>query len=455
MWKNSKLTTYQILILSFIALSTVGSLILALPISLQAGIDVPFFDHFATSISLVCVSGMAALSIGDTYSLFGQTIALILIQIGGLGVITLINAGLYTLRRKIPLREQYLMQESLNRDTNTNFLDFMRSIYLFTFIAEFLGVLIICIDFIPRYGIGRGIFNAIFLAVGSFNNAGLHNLESDSLINFNNNPLILLTVCVLIILGGIGFTVWFELRERVIRYINEKPRHFKIAFQHLSMHTRLVLTMTIILITIGTSLTWISESQNPLTMQNMSLPMQVINSFFKAVNARTAGFTSVHYVNLTPFSKFISMVQTIIGGAPGGTAGGIKVTTFAILMLLIRSELNSYSEVIYHRRTIPARLVKRAVLITLCFIILLVIGYSILLITHPHLNELDLLFEVVNALGTAGISLDLTAQLSTLGHIVLIILMIAGRVGPITLLVGLLEHKHLEVNYAKADIYIG
>lgn len=441
---------------SFIIVALIGSFLLALPIFQQAGLNEPYLAHLLTAVSLVCVSGMAALPIAASYNLAGQIIALALIQIGGLGVITIINYAMHTARRKLSLKNQYLIQQSFARDTNEDFSSFLTTIYRYTFAIELLGALILSLDFIPRYGFFPGIFHALFISVSAFTNSGFHNLNTTgSLEAFYDNPLVLLTVAGLVIVGGLGFPVIFELKQLVYDTLKEKPFTPRIHFRKISLHSRLVLQTTSVLLVSGTVTTLIAEYFNPDILDGESLALHLLNAFFQSANTRTAGYTTLTYESLQPVTKFLSMVLTIIGGAPGGTAGGIKVTTFAVILLMVRAELKSYSHVTYHKRVIPNRTLRQAVLILVFFLILLLGGYTILLMLHPNLNALDVLFEVCNALGSAGISLNLTAQLSLAGKIILIILMIGGRVGATTLLVSVLQRKDREIKYAPGHIYLG
>lgn len=443
------------LVLSFILFAFLGSFILALPIMHHPEVDASYFDHLLTAVSLVCVSGMAALPIGETYTIWGQMVALVMIQVGGLGVITIINTGLYYLHRRIPLKDQYILQAALNRDTNANFIGFLLSIYRFTIYFELLVAAVIMIDFWPRYGFFQGAFNAIFLSVSAFTNSGFDNVGVNDMKAFASNPLILLTLAVLIIAGGLGFSVWFELRERTTRYLKIRPKNFRLAFRNLSTHTQLVLQATLFFIVAGTLLIWISEQSNPATIGDVPLPNQLLASFFKSVSTRTAGYATFSYQDTQPFTKFVYMLLTIVGGAPGGTAGGIKVTTIAILYFLFRSELKSYPEVVYNKRIFPSSLVKQAVMVVLFFIVIATLGYGSLLLTHPHLRSIDLLFETMSSLGTLGVSLNVTENLNLFGRIVIMILTIAGRVGPITLLLAILQRKSPEIHYAKTNVLIG
>lgn len=443
------------LVLSFILFAFAGSFVLALPIMHHPGVDASYFDHLLTAVSLVCVSGMASLPIGETYNIWGQMVALLMIQVGGLGVITIINTGLYYLHRRIPLKDQYILQAALNRDTNANFLGFLFSIYRFTIYFELIAAAVILIDFWPRYGFLKGAFNAIFLSVSAFTNSGFDNVGVNDMQAFAKNPLILMTLAVLIIAGGLGFSVWFELRQRTKHYITQRPKNIRLSFKNLSTHTRLVLQATCFFLVMGTLLIWISERSNPATIGHSSLPNQLLASFFKSASTRTAGYATFSYQDTLPFTKFVYIILTIVGGAPGGTAGGIKVTTVAILYFLFRSELKSYPEVVYNKRVFPSSLVKQAVMIVLFFIVIATLGYGSLLLTHPHLRSIDLLFETISSLGTLGVSLDVTPQLNLFGRLVIMILTIAGRVGPITLLLAILQRKSPEIHYAKTNVLIG
>lgn len=443
------------LVISFILFGFAGSLVLSLPMMTNPEVDVSYFDHLLTAISLVCVSGMAALPIGETYTIWGQIVALIMIQVGGLGVITIVNTGLYYLHRRIPLKDQYMLQAALNRDTNADFIGFLFSIYRFTLTFELAAAAVIMIDFWPRYGFFQGGFNAMFLSVAAFTNSGLDNVGVNDMQAFARNPLILVTLAILIIAGGLGFSVWFELRARTNHFLRNRPKNLKLAFRNLSTHTRLVLQATTFLLVLGTLLIWISERNNPATIGSAPFGEQVLASFFKSASTRTAGYATFRYQDTQPFTKFIYMVLTIIGGAPGGTAGGIKVTTVAILYFLFRSELKSYPEVVYNKRIFPSSLVRQSVMVSLFFVVIASLGYSILLLTHPHLNSIDLLFETVSSLGTLGVSLDVTEKLNVVGRIVIMILTIAGRVGPITLLLAILQRKSPEIHYAKTSVLIG
>lgn len=451
----SEWPTATVLTVSFLVVAAIGGMLLSLPFFHQPAIDASFFDHFITAVSLVCVSGIAALPIGETYNIFGQAIALLIIQIGGLGVITIINTGLFYLNQQLSLKNQYLIQASLNRDTNTNLFDFLFSIYRLTLTVELLGTLIIMTNFVPEFGWLQGSFNSLFLAVSAFNNSGVDNIGVATIQTFNSSPLITLTVASLVIIGGLGFSVWFEIITRFKKFIKEKPHHLGLAFNRLSTHTRLVLQMTAILLITGTLLIWAVESQNPATIAGRPWSEQLLASFFKSASTRSAGYITFSYEYSQPFTKLLFMLFAIIGGAPGGTAGGLKVTTVAILALLFKSELAGHTKVTYNHRVIPNKLVKQAVMITLFFFFLAMGGYGLLLITHPQVSAMDMMFETFSAMGTLGVSMNVTHQLNIFGRVIIIILTLAGRVGPITILLAVLQKQTKEIYYAETNILLG
>ena len=448
-------TTTQKLTLSFLAVILTGSLLLSLPISNLPGTHTPYLHHLFTAVSMVCVTGLTVLSIKDTYTVFGQIIGIILMQIGGLGLITLISISLAYLKRKISLKDQSAIQMALNVNSSANISDFLFSVYRFTLTVEGAAACLLMLDFIPRYGVAAGIFNAIFVAVSAFCNAGFDNLGSNSLQDFVVNPIVNFTVAGLIFAGGLGFIVWFELRDRLLTFWRSKPRVWTWSFKHLSSHARLVLIATAIILTVGTIIPWLAEAKHGTTLASYNFFEQGMISFFQSVAFRTAGFATLNYEMTHPFTNLIYMILMLIGGAPGGTAGGIKVTTVAVMFLLFRSELKGHTEVTFRKRVISSRTVKQAMTIILFFFTVLVTGYSLLLLEHPHLNPFHLLFEAISALATVGSSAGITSQLNPQGHIILMALMFIGRVGPFTVFLSILQNDRKEIHYAETDILVG
>lgn len=310
-------------------------------------------------------------------------------------------------------------------------------------------------DFVPRFGLGHGIFNSLFLAVSAFCNAGFDNLGSNSLQDYATNPTINLAVAFLIMSGSLGFAVWIDLIQLLRRYIKDRPRNWKLACRPLSNQSRLVLISTGCLLLGGTLLAWLLEMDNSKTIGTLNVWQQLLVSFFQTVTMRTAGFATISYTNADFSTNLLFMIQMIIGGGPGGTAGGIKVTTASIMFLLFKSELSVNSSVVFRNRIISNKTVLQAFTVILFFLTMLFVGYVILLETNPTLSPLGLLFESVSAIATVGVSMDLTPNLNTLGRLVIMSLMFIGRVGPITVLLSLMTKKEKHVSYAPTDISVG
>ena len=310
-------------------------------------------------------------------------------------------------------------------------------------------------DFIPRFGLGHGIFNAIFLAVSAFCNAGFDNFGDASLKQFALKPLVNLAVTTAIISGGIGFAVWMDLKKAIKHFIKDKPYRFSAFSRSLSNQTRLVLATTGILLLLGTALTWLIEFKNAKTIGHYTFFQQIMVCFFQSVTMRTAGFATISYLDTHSATNVLYMIQMIIGGAPGGTAGGVKVTTVAIAFLLFKSELAGQNEVTFRHRVIANKAIKQTLTVLIFFFTILTIGYLLLLEFEPLHDPLALLFEAISAIATVGVSMDLTPKLSQAGRFVIMTLMFIGRVGPITVLLSLLQKKEKDIRYAQTNINVG
>ncbi|MFC3928216.1 TrkH family potassium uptake protein [Streptococcus caprae] len=450
-----KLSITQRISLSFLLVIATGSILLSLPIFHVA--DAPattYLDHLFTTVSMVCVTGLSVFAVADVYNRMGQILCLCLIQIGGLGLVSLIALSYYTLRRKLSLSNQATLQSAISKDSHKGLRDYLYHVFQLTFAIEGICALILMLDFIPRYGWSDGIFNSIFIAISAFCNAGFDNLGSNSLMDFAKNPLINLTVAFLILAGGLGFGVWFDLRERNKKFLSG-PLSFKQAFHKISIQTRLVLYTNAIILSLGTLISWILERTNPETIGTYALPDQLLVSFFQTVTMRTAGFATISYSAAEQGTNFFYMLQMAIGGSPGGTAGGLKVTIAAVIFLLFRAEIKGHSHVSFHYRTISDSLIKQTLTVLIFFFTVLVTGYLLLLETEPTLNPFGLLFEVFSALATVGVTMDITPHLSIPGRFIVMALMFIGRVGPITVLLSLRQRTEKSIPYAKADLILG
>lgn len=451
-----QLTAAQKLCLSFVLVIIIGSVVLSLPFFHQA--DAPsthYLDHLFTVVSMVCVTGLAVFPISEVYNTAGQMVSMILIQIGGLGLVTLIALSFFTLRRKLSLSELTVLQSSLSRESSRHLNKYLYSVYKFTFFVEIVCACLLMIDFIPRFGIKQGIFNAIFIAISAFCNAGFDNFGSNSLISFQGNILVNLIVAFLIISGGLGFANWIDIVHRLKDYLRSKPRTLPLVLRRVKIQTRLVLLTTAILLTVGTTLTWLIESHNPNTIGHLPASQQLLISFFQTVTMRTAGFATIDYTQAHAATNFLFIIQMIIGGAPGGTAGGIKLASAAILFLLFRSELRGEKQVIFAKRHIPQNLVRQVLTILVFFFSVFITGYFLILIVEPTFPPFALLFETASALGTVGVSMNVTPHLNMFGRVIIMLLMFIGRVGPVTVLLSLSQKQKTPITYPKIDISLG
>ena len=435
--------------LSFAGVIFIGSLLLSLPFVQVSGSQATYFDHLFTTVSMVCVTGLFTQPVATTYNVWGQLICMLLIQIGGLGLMTFIGVFYIQGKQKLSLRSREIIQESFGYGETRSLRAFIRSIFLTTFLVEGLGAFLLSFRFIPEFGWGRGIFTSIFLAISAFCNAGFDNFGSSSLVNYQTDPLINLVIAGLIIMGGLGFMVWFDLATQ----LGKKKK------RRLRFHTKLVLFLTAGILLFGTVSTLFTEWHNPGTIGNLSVPEKVLVSFFQTVSMRTAGFASIDYTQARPVTLFIYILQMFLGGAPGGTAGGLKITTFFVLLVFARSELLGLPHTNVAQRTIEARTVQKSFSVFIIFLMTFLLGLVLLGITAEGTPRfIYLMFETISALATVGVTANLTPELGKLALSIVMVLMFIGRIGPLTLLVSLADYqpdKKDLIQYMKADISIG
>ena len=435
--------------LSFAGVIFIGSLLLSLPFVQASGSQATYFDHLFTTVSMVCVTGLFTQPVATTYNVWGQLICMLLIQIGGLGLMTFIGVFYIQGKQKLSLRSRETIQESFGYGETRSLRAFIRSIFLTTFLVEGLGAFLLSFRFIPEFGWGRGIFTSIFLAISAFCNAGFDNFGSSSLVNYQTDPLINLVIAGLIIMGGLGFMVWFDLATQ----LGKKKK------RRLRFHTKLVLFLTAGILLFGTVSTLFTEWHNPGTIGNLSVPEKVLVSFFQTVSMRTAGFASIDYTQARPVTLFIYILQMFLGGAPGGTAGGLKITTFFVLLVFARSELLGLPHANVAQRTIEARTVQKSFSVFIIFLMTFLLGLMLLGITAEGTPRfIYLMFETISALATVGVTANLTPELGKLALSIVMVLMFIGRIGPLTLLVSLADYqpdKKDLIHYMKADISIG
>ena len=413
----------SILALGFLAVILLGTVLLTLPAASRSGKGIGLFDSLFTATSAVCVTGLVAVDTGTTFSVFGQIVLLILIQVGGLGFMVFATMIMVALGRKISIRGRMLIRESMN---GASLSDLSRLTWLYLLLAlaiETVGTVFLSIRLVPLLGWKHGIWMALFHSVSAFCNAGFDLFGNyASLTAFSGDPQVLLTVAVLIILGGLGFAVILEtLRNRQ-------------GFRSLTLHTRIVLLTTLGLVLTGTVFYWLAERSNAETLAGFGEGEKILNAFFQSVTMRTAGFNSFDLSRFRDGSKLFSSVLMMIGASPASTGGGIKTTTFAALVLLMLSVVRGENEVNVARRRLSTDIARRALAVAVLFLTTLVTGTLIIsFIENGRFPLADILFEASSAMGTVGVSAIGTPNLHPASRAVLLPMMFLGRVGPLTL----------------------
>ena len=449
--KKISFSTTQIILLSFLVVILIGSALLALPISSASGEPISYIDALFTATTSTCVTGLVTVPTYSTWSVFGQIIILILIQIGGLGVIAFMSAFMILINKKMKLKDYQLIQDAFNLNTLDGLKRFIKYVFIGTFIIEFLGMIGYMFVFIPEFGI-KGIWISLFNSISAFCNAGIDIIGDNSLCNYSTNPLINITTSLLIILGGIGFIVWWDILRVLKQFKNKKFKCFK----SLSLHSKIVLSTSLILIFGGALLIFIFEYNNVNTIGQMALFDKFQVALFQSVTTRTAGFASISQANLTNPSTIICLILMFIGGSPVGTAGGIKTITIVSLFAVAIASIRNKKDVVLFNRNLSEEVVKKAVAVT-CMSFLIVTISTILLSLTIDKSITDILYETVSATATVGLSRDLTPYLNIWGKLIIIATMYLGRVGPISLAIAF-KSKKQSINIIKnpiEDVSIG
>ena len=452
MKKKLSISTTHVIMMSFLTVILVGSFLLWLPISHKNGVSVSYLDSLFMSTTSTCVTGLVTLVTSETWSVFGQIIILLLIQIGGLGVITIFAGVLVFLHKKIRLKDSQLIQDAFNINDNAGVRGFVKKVIIGSLTIELIGAVLYLFVFVPDFG-AKGIWISIFTAISAFCNAGIDIIGNVSLIDYATNPLVNFTTSLLIILGGLGFIVWWDL-IRVAKLF--KTRGLK-CFKSLTLHSKLVLLITLILIFVGGLVVFIFEYNNPLTIANYGLFDKIQISLFQSITTRTAGFASIPQENLTNTSSIICLLLMLIGGSPVGTAGGIKTVTFVVLIISAISTIKNKNDNVIFNRTLPKEAPKKALAILSMFLLIVIVSTFLLSIAVKDRSLLDILYETVSASATVGLSRNLTPYLNGFGKIIIIVTMYLGRVGPISLAVAFNVERKIEniVKCPTEDIRIG
>lgn len=425
--RKLQFSTTRLIMLSFLLAIFIGSLLLSLPISSADGKGVPYIDALFTATTATCVTGLVTVTTATAWSTFGHVVILLLIQIGGLGIITVMSGILLMWGRKMGVGNRLLLQDAFNLNTMSGLSEFIKKVIIGTFIVEGVGAVLYMPVFIRDFGV-KGIFISVFNSISAFCNAGIDIMGNNSLMNYHDDPIVNTVTMLLIVLGGLGYIVWWDVISKVKDGFKKKRGVFK----YLTLHSKIAIIYTLILIFGGGLIIFIAEYNNPLTIGNMSLSGKIFSSLFQSVTTRTAGFMTVPQTGLTNASSLVSLVLMFIGGSPVGTAGGVKTVTVAVLISSAFSTYKDKRRANIFSRSLSDDAIRRAVGVVVAFMFIILTS-TLALSFCTDASMLDLLFETVSATATVGLSRDLTPTLNVIGKSIIIITMYLGRVGPISL----------------------
>lgn len=429
--RNIRWNTLRVMAAGFLGVILLGAVLLYLPVSNTR--PIAFMDALFTAVTSVCVTGLVTVVPAAQFTLFGKVVLLVLIQIGGLGVIACATLFLFLLNRKITIQERVVLKEAYGAERLGGIVKLVRKVILGTFAVEGIGALMYACQFIPEYGFFRGIGYSVFHAVSAFCNAGIDILGSSSLLNYVANPIINVTTVLLVILSGIGFTVWFDIignGRRMVR--GEVPRRWW--FTRLRLQSKLAVIMTVILIFAGTAFVFLAEYRNPETIGELSLGQKLMASMFQSVTTRTAGFCTVSQAALHTESKLFCAVLMFIGGSPGGTAGGVKTTTFAMLFLACLTFVRGGNDTECMGKRITVANFRTGFAVVMVAFAVFITGTIAILFLEPDSILLEnVIYETASAVGTVGLTADLTPRLCRASQVVLMVMMYIGRLGPLTM----------------------
>ncbi|MBP1156754.1 MULTISPECIES: TrkH family potassium uptake protein [unclassified Paenibacillus] len=442
-----ELTPPQILVIGFAFIILIGSILLSLPVAAAKGVPMPFLDAFFTATSATCVTGLIVVDTGTHFSLFGQIVIILLIQVGGLGFMTMATLFAFALKKRISLKEKLILQEALNQSSMEGIVRLIRKVLLYSLTIELVAAVIFAARWSVDLGPQKAAYYGIFHAVSFFNNAGFDLFgpvtgKFSSLTAYAEDPIINAVAMGLIILGGIGFVVMSDLMD-----FRKNKR--------LSLHSKVVLSATGILIGVGAIVIFIFEFTNPRTLGSLSWSGKILASLFQSVTPRTAGANSLDIAGLRQATQFFIIILMFIGASPGSTGGGIKTTTFTTLVGAMMAMIRGKEDIVFFRYRLGKERILKAVTLTLVAIALIILVTMILATTENH-AFLMILFEVTSAFATVGLSMGLTPDLSDLGKILIALTMFAGRLGPLTLAYALGPKTEKELyRYPEGKITIG
>lgn len=430
-----KISTTHIIMLSFLAAILIGTVLLCLPVSSADGKATAFIDALFTATTSVCVTGLVVMPTVTSWSIFGQAVILVLIQVGGLGIITIMSGVMILLHKKMGIDDRLLLQDAFNLNSLSGLVKFVKKVLAGTFIVEGVGALLLMTVFVPQFG-AKGVWISVFTAVSAFCNAGIDIIAENSLCDYVFNPVINVVISALIILGGIGYIVWWDV-VRVIKSHGLKPKGF---FKKLTLHSKIAVTATLVLILGGAVLIFAFEYNNAQTMKDYTLLQKIGASLFQSITTRTAGFATVPQENLSNASAMVSLLLMFIGGSPVGTAGGVKTVTFAVIFATALATVGKKDDTeLFGRQLTKQAIGKASAVVCISFAIMFI--STVLLSAVTNASAIDIVYETVSATATVGLTRNLTPSLNTAGKLIIIATMYLGRVGPISLAIAFNRKK--------------
>lgn len=443
--KNKSFSPYMTILLSFMVVTILGGILLSLPISMRYGKSVKLIDGFFIATSAICVTGLSSIDIGSVYNIFGQMVILVLIQLGGLGVITFTSVIIIMISKKIGYYTKKIVQEDINIDTTFKIEEYVKKVILSVIVIEFIGTVILFFEFIKKFGFLKAVYYSFFHSVSAFCNAGF-SLFSDNLYGFKNSFIINMTIPLLIFLGGIGFST-------ILNCYNVLRKKEK----RLTSTTKLSIKISIFLVIIGMVAMFFLEYSNKSTIGNLSFGQKLEASFFQSVTTRTAGFNTISILGLKRSTSLLFVILMFIGASPGSTGGGIKTTTIGLIILGTLATLKNKDTIEYDKRSVSWRIYSKAITVLFISLIYTTICIFLLILFERNKNLLDLVFEVFSAFGTVGLSRNLTPSLADISKFILIVTMFVGRVGPLTIALALSKSnlKKGRYTYPQENILIG
>ncbi|MGM0754034.1 MAG: TrkH family potassium uptake protein [Bacillota bacterium] len=437
--KVIRLSPPQLLVVTFLFFIIVGMGLLKLPFATTESIT--WLDALFTTTSAMTVTGLAVVDTGNAFTLFGEVVIMSLIQIGGLGIMSFAVLIFMMLGKKIGFKERLLLQQALNQTSVGGVIKLVKYLFIFSFVVEGFALLLLASEWVPEFGWRRGLYVSLFHSISAFNNAGF-SLWSDSLMGYVGSPVVNITISFLFILGGIGFTVLVDLwKSKTIR--------------RLSLHTKIMVVGTLVINVFAFMMIFILEYNNPNTLAQLPFLDKLFASYFQAVTPRTAGFNSLDYGSMERSTLLLTILLMFIGAGSASTGGGIKLTTFVVISLSVFAFLKEKREIRIFRRTIDQNYIFKALAVSMISVLLVFTALFFLDMTEKNASFLAILFEVVSAFGTVGLSMGITGSLTAIGKWIIIIVMFVGKLGPLTLAFSLSRPDKEKIRYPKEDILTG